>query len=146
MATVELTGLNSVLAKLSGIEEDINDAINEAVRVIAINTQNDAIESIREPSIGKTVTRYTDLGETYTHVASKEGDAPNTDTSGLINSIEMKHVKKDTEAFVFTNLKYGFFLETVFDRPFLQPALDNNRGFMLDTINSKIKETIGKTK
>ena len=123
---------------------DTDAAISTAVGKTAFAVQKNAVLAIREPSIGTHVTRYTAGGKPYAHVASKPGDAPNTDTGRLINSIAIKFTTGDQVAHVFTNLEYGFFLETVHNRPFLVPALNAEiRGFenrVTDAVNEQIKK------
>ena len=122
---------------------DMDKAVDDAVRITAIKVQQSAVRSIRDPSIGTYVTRYTGGGKPYLHVASKEGDAPNSDTGRLIGSVDMRHHKGAKVAFVGTNIDYGFFLETVMNRPWLEPAKNKEVAFfksnMITAINKQIE-------
>ena len=140
--TVVVEGMNELMINLDNLSVELEGAVSTAIRKTAIDVQKEVILSIREPSNGKIVTRYTDSGNPFKHTVSKEGDAPNTDTGRLINSIEMKYSTGDLFAFVFTNLEYGFFLETVHDRPFLQPALVSQSAGFLDNVTQAIKTEI----
>lgn len=122
--TVKLVGLDKLIKNLNKFEIDLDDVIDDAVRTVAIKVQQGAIKAIRTPSIGTYVTRYTEGGKPYSHVASKPGDAPNSDTGRLMGSVSLDHVKGKQIAFVGTNVDYGFFLETVMNRPWLLPSLN----------------------
>ena len=117
-----------LLEKLNRFEVDVEKALDDTVRVTAMRVLTSATESIRNPSVGTFVKRYNKGQKPYFHVASKEGDAPNTDTGRLIGSIKMNFVKGSQSAEVGTNLDYGAFLETEMDRPWLLPALNKHIG------------------
>ena len=110
-------GLNDILKKLESFEVDTNKAVDETVRLTALRVQRDAVSAIRGPSSGR---------QYGNHVASKPGDAPNTDTGRLIGSIRMEHEKGSESARVGTDLDYGALLELEKDRPWLNPALEKN--------------------
>jgi phage gpG-like protein len=140
--SVTIIGEAELNAALDSFAFNLDEAIDDAVRVTAIKVQQSAIKSIREPSMGTYVTRYTASGKPYSHVASKEGETPNTDTGRLIGSIALDHHKGEKVAYVGTNVDYGFFLETVMNRPWLQPAKDREIGFMKVRIKSAINKQI----
>tara|TARA_R110002096_G_scaffold196337_1_gene379056 strand:- start:454 stop:936 length:483 start_codon:yes stop_codon:yes gene_type:complete len=140
--SVTITGEAELMKALKGFAFNLDEAVDDAIRVTAIKVQQTAIKEIRDPSVGTYVTRYTEGGAPYSHVSSKPGDAPNSDTGRLIGSISVDHHKGDKVAFVGTNLDYGFFLETVYNRPFLQPAKDAQIGFMKVRIKSAINKQI----
>lgn len=111
----------------------MDKAVDDAVRITAAKVQRTAIKTIRNPSMGTYVTRYTAGGKPYSHVAAKEGESPNTDTGRLIGSISMDHLTGKKVAYVGTNVDYGFFLETVQNRPWLQPSLNQEiAGFKIN--------------
>ena len=144
--SVKVTGLNALTQKLNAVVVDMNLAIDEAVKTTAFAVRKTAIKDIRTQSIGDTVTRYTDSDSPtpYQHIQSKSGDAPNNDTGALMRSIDVKHEAGRKEAFVFTNLKYGFFLETVHNRPFLEPAKDTQMPRMQKRLINAAKKQIEK--
>lgn len=141
---VIVTGLKELQFALKKFLVNTDDAISVAIGKTALAVQKNAVLAIREPSIGTHVTRYTDGGNPYPHVASKPGDAPNTDTGRLINSIAIKFTKGDQTAHVFTNLEYGFFLETVHERPFLVPALNAEMGEFESRVTQAVNDQIKK--
>jgi hypothetical protein len=120
--SVVIKGMGALQGALSSFAFDVDKVIDDTVRITAIKVQQGAIKAIRDPSFGTYVKRYTEGGTAYDHVASKPGDAPNTDTGRLVSSISVDHHRGDKVAFVGTNLDYGFFLETVQNRPWLEPA------------------------
>ena len=142
--SVVIKGMAEVQAALNAFAFDLDKAVDDAVRVTAVKVQQSAIDAIREPSVGTYVTRSNGSGSSYTHVSSKPGDAPNTDTGRLIGSISADHNKGDQVAFVGTNLEYGFFLETVHNRPWLEPAKEKEVKSFSDNITAAIDKQIKK--
>tara|TARA_R110000744_G_scaffold317458_3_gene424062 strand:+ start:419 stop:853 length:435 start_codon:yes stop_codon:yes gene_type:complete len=142
--SVTINGAIKLKLNLKEFAEDMDKAIDDAVRITAIKVQRSAIKTIRDPSMGTYVTRYTASGTPYNHVASKEGESPNTDTGVLIGSIALEHLRGKKIAFVGTHVDYGFFLETVMNRPWLQPSLAKEvAGFkvnMTHAINLQIRK------
>ena len=142
--SVVIEGLAELDIALKSFLLDTEKAIDDAVRITAVKVQKSAIKSIREPSMGTYVTRYTASGKPYSHIASKEGESPNTDTGRLIKSISLDHHKGKKVAYVGTNVDYGFFLETVMNRPWLQPAKDKEVVFFKDNVTKAVQMQIKK--
>ena len=142
--SVIIKGMADLQGVLNSFAFDLDKAVDDAVRVTAIKVQQSAITAIREPSIGAYVTKGNGNGNSRTHIASKPGDAPNTDTGRLIGSILVDHNKGDKVAFVGTSLEYGFFLETVHDRPWLEPAKDKEIKSFSDNVTKAIDIQIKK--
>ena len=142
--SVLITGQADLDMALKMFLVNTEKAIDDAVRITAVKVQKSAIKSIREPSIGTYVTRYTASGRPYDHVAAKEGETPNTDTGRLIGSIALDHHRGKQIAFVGTNVDYGFFLETVMNRPWLQPAKDREIVFFKDNVTKAVQMQIRK--
>tara|TARA_R110000744_G_scaffold210451_1_gene329567 strand:- start:3220 stop:3654 length:435 start_codon:yes stop_codon:yes gene_type:complete len=142
--SVLITGQADLDMALKMFLVNTEKAIDDAVRITAVKVQKSAIKSIREPSMGTYVTRYTAGGKPYSHVAAKEGESPNTDTGRLIGSIALDHHKGKQVAYVGTNVDYGFFLETVMNRPWLQPAKDREIVFFKDNVTKAVQMQIRK--
>ena len=140
--TVKFVGLDDLLDNLNKFEIDLDDVIDDAVRTVAIKVQQGAIKAIRTPSIGTHVTRYTEGGKPKPHVASKPGDAPNSDTGVLMGSVSLDHVKGKQIAFVSTPFEYGFFLETVMNRPWLLPSLNEQIPYAENIIRRMVSDRI----
>ena len=135
---VKVTGLAEINKALNTFLVDTEQAIADAVGKTAFEVQRSAVMDIRDPSPGKTIKKGN-----ITHTQSKPGDAPNTDTGRLINSLSVNHQRGSDTAHVFTNLDYGFFLETVHNRPFLEPAkkkeIPHFDERVRDAVNKQIK-------
>ena len=142
--SVLITGQADLDMALKMFLVNTEKAIDDAVRITAVKVQKSAIKSIREPSMGTYVTRYTASGRPYDHVAAKEGETPNTDTGRLIGSIALDHHKGKQVAYVGTNVDYGFFLETVMNRPWLQPAKNREIVFFKDNVTKAVQMQIRK--
>ena len=142
--SVLITGQADLDMALKMFLVNTEKAIDDAVRITAVKVQKSAIKSIREPSMGTYVTRYTASGKPYSHVAAKEGETPNNDTGRLIGSIALDHHKGKQVAYVGTNVDYGFFLETVMNRPWLQPAKDREVVFFKDNVTKAVQMQIRK--
>lgn len=100
---------------------NMDKVIDDAVRITAINVENEAIKSLNTHSTG---------GNQYPrgnkiHTASKEGESPNSDTGNLAISITTVHQRGAQIAYVGTDLEYGAILETEKNRPWLEPAKES---------------------
>jgi hypothetical protein len=130
MINGEVKGLRELEKNLQQLGIDITGFVDGAVNDVALQVQSTAIKSIHEVSPGRTVQRKRQGGEgTYDHIASRPGDAPNTDTGRLASSIARQHIKGSGVAYVSTDVEYASELEfgtrRVEARPFLQPAVDS---------------------
>jgi hypothetical protein len=52
--------------------------------------------------------------------------------------------KRDQSGYVFTDLEYGFYLETVLNRPFLEPAKQKKAGEFRELVEIALKEQVKK--
>lgn len=133
-------GLQSLNRKYDKLIEKYKSKAIEALEDSVLAIHADAVKSINEHSPGKIYThrmatingRVVPVEErNKPHIASKPGDAPNTDTGTLIKSIGFEVDKSNLEGVVGTNLKYGKHLEfgtvNMEARPWLQPATRKNR-------------------
>ncbi len=143
--SVKITGMAELESNFKKFLINTDVAVDRAVRKQALITERAAVLLIKTPSVGTYVTRYTAGGQAYSHVASKKGDAPNSDTGRLVGSMNILSIKGEQTAYVFTNLDYGNYLETTMNRPFLEPAKEQEKdkfaGFVTAEIN-KIIEAI----
>lgn len=139
--SIKLIGEQALIAALEGFSLDVKMAVDDAVRTTAFKVLSTAVKSIQNESPGKT-RRSAESGKL--HVASKPGDAPNTDTGRLAGSIQVWHNKGSQIAFVGSNLDYAKWLEEDLDRPFLNPAKDAESEKFIsrisDAINAQIKK------
>lgn len=102
-----------------------------------------AVKLIAKPSAGRRVTRY---NPKRSHVTSKPGDAPNTDTGRLIGSLKFRVNKDKLEGFVSAGAKYARYLEfgtrDMRARPFLRPALGKNTDFLRKLFDGQVRKAV----
>ena len=145
--TVTVSGDKELNRKLNKLGLKMGKAIDAGVFITAQDVRTDAIKSIQNQSTGRAVSRSRQGGGTYTHVASNEGQAPNTDTGKLVASIA---VEKETDAnyLVGSNLDYAAFLEfgtsKTGARPWLEPAMRKNISELNKNISKAADITIKK--
>lgn len=128
----KITGDDELIRKMRALGADMEKALERGVKQTANQVRNTAIRSIQNQTIGTYVTRYSQSGKPYQHVASKSGDAPNTDTGALVNSIAVENKKGEAVSFVGSGLDYAKYQELgtkqMGARPWLMPALNTNIG------------------
>lgn len=134
--------LNSILGNLAAVAQDIDNALDHAVNVTAIQTRTRAINSIKEVSEGERVRRYHKGEKPKDHVVSKEGEAPNTDTGQLIGSIKSKHEKGFKVAHTYSDVEHAIHLELVNNRPFLKPAADAEHRNFIKRVKNNVKKAL----
>lgn len=146
-ATVQgLAELRSNLQKLAG---DLGPSLAKAAYQGARLIQSSAIKAIKTQSPGELVERNQPGQAPYDHIASKPGDAPNTDTGELIRGLQVEvspgavlvgvESSQDEKA---TALEFGTLDGTLAPRPFLMPALDANRPAIRDLMRDAIRADI----
>ena len=124
----EITGVRTVLANLDKLDNNLRMAISDSVIETTKEVKRRAVQDIEVTSTGHDAIRYGEPGKRHV-VVSRPGDAPNSDTDTLVQSIKRSAIKGQLFGFVFTELKYGLFLETVLNRHWLEPALNKSKGF-----------------
>ena len=133
-----------LIANLKKLGANADKAIAQGVYMTAQQVRNAAVASIQAQSSGDTVTRYSQGGNEYTHVASAPGDAPNTDTGTLVRSIAVEPAAPAVEMFVGSGIDYALWLETgttkMRPRPWLMPAIDANRA----NLNANIAKAVNR--
>lgn len=117
--SVRIEGVKDLQKAILKFNLDTEDTLSKMVRITALDVMRKATDAIRTVSKGEPVKRG---GKT--HYISKPGDAPNTDTGRLIDSIDMNFDKQSITAEVGTNVDYGAILELDRNRPWLEPAKD----------------------
>ena len=144
MASVKFKVLNEkdFEKKLRGQSKDITQNIIRAVNSAATNTRNTAVVSILQNSrSGPQVTRY---NPKRTIRVSAEGDPPASDSGFLANNISVKIDADGFGASVLSNADYSEFLEfgtiKMAARPFMQPALEENKKKFNDNVQKAIKK------
>ena len=145
--SITVTGDKELNRKLNKLGFKMMQAIDAGVFITAQDVRTDAIKSIQSQSTGRVVQRSRQGGGTYTHVASNEGQAPNTDTGKLVASIAVEK-QKEADYLVGSNLEYASFLEfgtsKTGARPWLEPAMRKNIGELNKNISKAADLTIKK--
>lgn len=136
-----IEGLDETLAAFAKLGLAGEREGSKAVSATAQKVRSDAIKSIqRGTKSGTTYTRGPGQNLSPTHTASAPGQAPATDTGRLVNSI--KAVSTGLSGAVFSKLDYSFWLEygtlNMAPRPFLNPALQDNKKYFLDQLNQGV--------
>lgn len=118
---------------------DDASAVYKGVRGAIVETayeiHNDAKKSLNEG--GKSGKTYKKYRPRRTHKASAKGEAPATDTGNLVNSIKVNE-QIGLKAQVQAGAKYAGYLEDDLDRPFMQPAYEENLDFLDKELNKAI--------
>ena len=130
MIEFKVDGVSALLDLFGKIPKDVSVGMRKAVNQGALMVQRDAFRAIKKHSAGRL---YTRRGKK--HVASKAGDAPNTDTGNLIRNIRVStgrgSMNKGYSAEVKAVTPYALRLEygqgRIKARPFMRPALEANK-------------------
>lgn len=137
---VEVDGVEETARNMAKLADRYGQAVVEGAIAGGQLVRSEAIDSIQSVSPGETVTRTRTGGGAYEHVASAEGDAPNTDTGRLVQSIQVEVTGKTVD--VGTSLDYGTYLEfgtkRMGPRPWLFPAFERVK----DTVTELIKKGV----
>lgn len=141
-----ITGVDKVQANFASLAEKYGQAVADALVVSGQMVRTTAIKSIQSTSSGETVTRYRSGGGSYTHVTSAPNTAPNTDTGRLASSVAVEVQKADV--YVGSGISYAPHLEfgttKMIQRPWLNPALEQNRRRINKLISIAVKRTTDK--
>lgn len=144
-----IRGEAELFRNLARIGGDMEEAVDQGVRATAEQVRSTAIKSIQEVSPGRLVTRFSQSGREYQHVAAGPGLPPNTDTGALVRSIAVEHVRGSGEAFVGTSLDYGRDLELgtvdMQERPWLDPALAQNIDNLPENVAAAVRRKIARS-
>lgn len=149
-ATVK--GLAEMRKNVAALSADIGAHLTKSAIQGARLVQTNVIKSIKSQSPGEAVTRYHPGQAPVEHIASKPGDAPNTDTGELIRGIQVEI----TPAAVFVGvessqdekanaLEFGTLDGTLAARPFLFPAFEAAKPEIVQLMKQAIKDDIERT-
>ena len=121
--------------------DSFSDAVEKGTFVTANEIRTYAIKSIQQVSSGNQTSRSRQGGGTYTHIAAAAGQAPNTDTGLLVNSIAVDKIGSATYT-VGSGLPYASWLEfgtkKMKARPWLMPASRANRNNLVSNISEVV--------
>ena len=140
-----ITGQRDLLNAFKAAGKKGRKIVSKAVFITAQEVRNNAVTSLNTVSTGDPVTRHTQGGRPYTHIAAAPEHAPNTDTGRLVQSVAVEQ-QTDLTAYVGTNVDYGKYLEfgtsNMEERPWLNPALERVRA--KGSLQSNIKKLYGR--
>tara|TARA_B100000963_G_scaffold137118_2_gene119357 strand:- start:20644 stop:21072 length:429 start_codon:yes stop_codon:yes gene_type:complete len=128
-----MTKISAKVIRKQKNQQVFPDYLKQMKEIIARSSnlvRNTAVQSIQShQSSGRVYEKY---NPRRTHTASKEGNPPNTDTGFLVNNINIVIDADSLGASVESRAAYSEALEfgtsQMGARPFLQPALEENRG------------------
>lgn len=136
--SIEIDGLDQLDTALDGLIDPA--ALREAVAEAALLVENDAKLSIMHGSPSGHEYKH---GKVH-HVASAPGQPPATDTGILASSIHTTFSDDGLTAIVGSPLDIATYLEYgtshMAARPFIEPALDKNRGEIVELIAGAVGE------
>lgn len=105
--------------KLEQIMQNAPRMVEDALTAIAEEVVSDIkLSMVNSPADGDPYRR-----RGVVHVASSAGNAPRPDTGALLGSIRQRNAGKLTRV-VEDGVEYGYYLETVLDRPWMRPVLE----------------------
>lgn len=137
----EIAGLANLEAKLTDIRKRGRSSMADNIKLATLEIHSNARRSLAQVSRGETVTLY---NPKRTHVVSKPGDPPNSDTGRALSSIAFEINESQLEGVVGSNLNYLKWLEfgtlTVAARPWLSVAFEKFRQKFKRMFNVKISE------
>ena len=146
--SVSVEGLDRIKNATGEVVQNINRELDIALFAVAKKVEADAKRSILEG--GKTGKLY--KRRTVVHRASAPGEAPASDTGRLVNSINSYLDKAGKSALVIAGrgtVIYAAMLEFgtrfIAARPFMFPALEKNRAWIMERINQAVRRAAAKS-
>jgi HK97 gp10 family phage protein len=143
---MSVQGVEQLQKNLAKMAERYGKAVADSLLVSGEMVRGTAIKSIQQKSNGAMQTRYRAGGGSYQHMASAPNSPPNTDTGRLVSSVVVE-VQQD-DVYVGSSLFYAPHLEfgtkNMTQRPWLNPALEQNRKRISKLISDAVKKTTDK--
>lgn len=125
MVNFKVKGGDALRAALSNMSTEVQAEVGKAVLGSAVELRGDVVKAVHNgPASGRV---YKKTKPNRTHQASAPGQAPQTDTGRLANSIFFDKVG-DLSAVVGSSVIYALYLEygttRMAARPFFRPAVE----------------------
>ena len=143
MINLKVSGSQDILKRLRKVSNNVDEIAADSVYLTANLIKNTAVQSIQSVSVGQTVRRPKQGGGMRNHIASRPGDAPNTDNSDLVKSISVQPLQPKKTMTVGVNAEYAQALEfgtkKMKARPFMQPAIEENKDALDRFLANKLK-------
>ena len=147
-ATMELEGAKEMSAMLKDLQNFVGKEIANVMVATGNLVAGDARKSVQRRSMGEAVTRYHRGRRPVFHIASRPGDAPNTDTGQLVNGITA--VIKSDGVYVGVGRAgvrdYAGYLEfgtrKMRARPWLMPAMKGRQADFRKLLSAAIDDAV----
>lgn len=138
--TVKIDGLEALSRASRMVRQSVDREMQIGLKLSSEKVRESAIESILSGNkSGRTYVRGS-----VTHRASAKGEAPANDTGRLAGSIIT--IQNSLEALVIAGrgmVRYASFLEfgtaKMGERPFMMPALEKNRTWIIDRLKRAVR-------
>lgn len=138
--TVKIDGLDQLSRSSRMVRQSVEREMQIGLKLSSEKVRESAIESILSGNkSGRTYVRGS-----VTHRASAKGEAPANDTGRLASSIIT--IQNSLEALVIAGrgmVRYASFLEfgttKMGERPFMMPALEKNRTWIIDRLKRAVR-------
>jgi HK97 gp10 family phage protein len=143
----KIIGIDKLEARLKSIVAPLTQGQKSAVQQSAILIHGAAVKLIQKTSSGASMIRYSPKRNV---TVSKPGDAPNTDTGRLIQSLKFEFGDENGNfvAYVGSNLSYAKHLEFGTDkmepRPFLSTAMRTTQKERQKIFDKHFKDSVKK--
>lgn len=128
--------------KISGYSLEATKGLRRAISRAAVMVQKTAVESIQQGA--KSGVQYRKYNPNRVHRASAAGEPPASDTGFLANNIMFQVDADGLGASVDSRAGYSSFLEfgtrDMAARPFMQPALEENKKAIKAMVALEIKK------
>lgn len=142
-------GLAELRANVDKLNGEIGPNLTRAAAKGARLVQSRVIKSIKAQSPGEEVERQHPGQQPYQHIASRPGDAPNTDTGELIRGIQVEIMPgsvrvgvEQSQDLKATALEFGTLDGSLAARPFLFPAFEASKPEIVALLKQAIKDDI----
>lgn len=123
---VTVLGVSKLQETLKNLNANINKGVNQGLSAIGLIVQNHAKQALQKPpKTGKL--RKKRRNKNVVHQASAPGEAPATDTGALVDSIQMDVSENSQSVTISALTNYAAALEFKMNRPFLRPAVEQNK-------------------
>lgn len=141
-AKASIEGGNQLSTAIKRFDKESQGKIQAIVDSSAQNIRNFAIRSIKNsPATGRTYKRGS-----ISHTASSAGNPPKTDTGRLVSSISASVGQFEAEigAYIDYAVHLEFGTRNMAARPFMFPALEQERKSFIRKMDNAMKEAMAK--
>lgn len=149
MARIEVAGLRELGEAMKKLSSDVQDKVGRAAmaagsRVVRDAARAAAPQSSKPHQLGVRKNEIVQPGNLKKNIIVKR--LPNSETSltqQYIVAVRHGSGKAGRDAFYWTFLEFG--TQKLTGRPFLEPALENNTGLVIDKVTTVLRRRIEKS-